>query len=363
MNGLDEMARSVAFLKQKRAVVLRRLTRRGDRAGSTCADSVTARLIRALVTAIFAAIARRRQLSGHQRWAHRLPSLDACRRTPAGRRARPVSVVIAARDEAAAIEAPSGALLAQQGVALEVIVVSDRSIDGTADIVRRLGGRGSAGARRRGDARCPTRWLGKSHALHIGAAAATGDWILFTDADCRLAPDVVARALRGAARERVDHVALTPAPIAAHARRQRLVLVFGASIANWFGRANRDLPGGHFGFGAFNLVRDLDVSRLRRLRGAATDGPRRRPPRPAGPPRRRPLSRLPRRPTTCVSLGHELGDGDPPHREELLRGDRLPHAGGRRPPPSSSCCSSGRRSRASPRARGWAWRAACRRSC
>jgi glycosyltransferase involved in cell wall biosynthesis len=37
----------------------------------------------------------------------------------------------------------------------------------------------------------PDGWLGKCHACHVGASAATGDWILFTDADCWLRPDML----------------------------------------------------------------------------------------------------------------------------------------------------------------------------
>ena len=189
----------------------------------------------------------------HQRWVRRLAPLEA---PPDAAWAVPVhvSVVIAARDEAAGIEGTVRALLAQQGVALEVIVVSDRSTDGTADVVRRLGG---------ADPRVrvievtvlPERWIGKCHACHTGATAAAGDWILFTDADCRLAPDVVARALAAAARERADHVALTPAPIDPTPGAKAWYLVFGASITNWIWAANRDLKDGHFGIGAFNMVR------------------------------------------------------------------------------------------------------------
>jgi len=163
-------------------------------------------------------------------------------------------VVIAARDEAAAIADTVRALLAQQHVALEVIVVSDRSTDGTADVVRRIGA-GDRRARVIEVTTLPDGWLGKCHACHTGAAAAAGAWILFTDADCRLAPDVLARALAAAARERADHVALTPAPVDPTIGAKAWYMVFGASVANWISAANRDLKDGHFGIGAFNLVR------------------------------------------------------------------------------------------------------------
>jgi cellulose synthase/poly-beta-1,6-N-acetylglucosamine synthase-like glycosyltransferase len=189
----------------------------------------------------------------HQRWVRRLPPLgtppDAAWATPVH-----VSVVIAARDEAEGIADTVRALLAQQGVALEVIVVSDRSTDGTAAVVRRLGAEDPR-VRVIEVTTLPERWLGKCHACHTGAAAATGAWILFTDADCRLAPDVLARALAAAAREQADHVALTPGPLNPTLGAKAWYLVFGASVANWISAANRDLKDGHFGIGAFNLVR------------------------------------------------------------------------------------------------------------
>jgi cellulose synthase/poly-beta-1,6-N-acetylglucosamine synthase-like glycosyltransferase len=189
----------------------------------------------------------------HQRWVRRLPALDTPP-DPAWATPVHVSVVIAARDEAATITDTVRALLAQRGVALEVIVVSDRSTDGTVDAVRRLGAE-DARARIVEVTALPERWLGKCHACHVGAATAAGTWILFTDADCRLTPDVLARALAAAAREQADHVALTPGPVNPTLGAKAWYLVFGASVANWISAANRDLKDGHFGIGAFNLVR------------------------------------------------------------------------------------------------------------
>jgi hypothetical protein len=189
----------------------------------------------------------------HQRWVRRLPPLGGPP-DPAWASPVHVSVVIAARDEAPVIGDTVRALLAQQGVALEVIVVSDRSADGTADAVRRVAAE-DARARVLEITTLPDGWLGKCHACHSGAAAATGAWILFTDADCRLAPDVVARALAAAARAQADHVAVTPGPIDPTLLAQAWYLVFGASVANWISAANRDLKDGHFGIGAFNMVR------------------------------------------------------------------------------------------------------------
>ena len=105
------------------------------------------------------------------------------------------SVIVAARDEEARLEDTVRHLLAQRGVAVEVIVVDDRSQDRTGDILRRLASEDARVQPRRVDV-LPDGWLGKCHACHLGASAATGEWILFTDADCWLKPDVIARALR-----------------------------------------------------------------------------------------------------------------------------------------------------------------------
>jgi glycosyltransferase involved in cell wall biosynthesis len=164
-----------------------------------------------------------------------------------------VSVVIAARDEQARIETTVRRLLAQQGVELEVIVVDDRSRDDTGAIVRRLA---------EGDARLrlvrvdavPAEWLGKCNACQAGGEQAKGDWLLFTDADTWLRPDVVARAVAAAQAAEAAHVSMIP-----HVGRSTFPgkvcqLVFTIAFAIRGAAANRDRPGAHLGIGAFNLV-------------------------------------------------------------------------------------------------------------
>ena len=194
----------------------------------------------------------------HQRWARRLPELEALP-APAELDGLPASavrcsVIVAARDEEARLEATVRHLLAQQHVALEVIVVDDRSTDATGDILRRLASE-EARVRATRVEHLPDGWLGKSHACHVGASLATGDWLLFTDADCWLKPDVIARALRVAARDAADHITLTPGVAAETIGAQAWHLAFLGSLANWMSGVNRDQAGAHLGIGAFNLVR------------------------------------------------------------------------------------------------------------
>jgi hypothetical protein len=164
-----------------------------------------------------------------------------------------VSVVLAARDEAARIETTVRRLLEQRDVDLEVVAVDDRSTDGTGATLDRLAAESPA-VRAEHVTELPPGWLGKCHALDRGTRLATGDWLLFTDADAWLAPDVVARALAAAARERADHVAILPGQRHLRSPLGTAVLItMSTGLAPFAAKANRDR--GFVGIGAFNLVR------------------------------------------------------------------------------------------------------------
>ena len=104
-----------------------------------------------------------------------------------------VSVLLPVRDEAGRVEACLRALLAQQGVDLEIVVLDDESTDGTADVVRRVAA-GDPRLRLLVGAPLPPGWLGKPHACQqlADAAAPTSEVLVFVDADVVLAPHAVA---------------------------------------------------------------------------------------------------------------------------------------------------------------------------
>ena len=92
-----------------------------------------------------------------------------------------VSVVIPARNEEANIERVVRSVAAQQGVR-EIIVVDDGSEDQTPGILERLKSELPLLRVVRNEG-LPEGWVGKNFALETGARLATGDWLLFTDAD------------------------------------------------------------------------------------------------------------------------------------------------------------------------------------
>jgi glycosyltransferase involved in cell wall biosynthesis len=167
-----------------------------------------------------------------------------------------VSLVVPARNEARSIERAMRSLLAQRWPALEIVAVDDRSEDGTRSILDRLSAE---------DPRLtvvhvsalPPGWIGKNHALHLGAASARGAWILFADADVVMHPELLSRMVRYATDRGYDHVALGPEMhmpgFLLEAFSTGFVLSFHGFMRPW--KARDPKSASFIGIGAFNLVR------------------------------------------------------------------------------------------------------------
>ena len=105
-----------------------------------------------------------------------------------------VSVLLPARNEAARITPTLRSLLAQEGLPdLEILVLDDGSTDGTGDVVRQVVGADPRVKVIDGpDDLPPAGWLGKSWACHRLAQEATGDVLVFIDADVQLTSRAIA---------------------------------------------------------------------------------------------------------------------------------------------------------------------------
>jgi cellulose synthase/poly-beta-1,6-N-acetylglucosamine synthase-like glycosyltransferase len=109
---------------------------------------------------------------------------------PAAIGAPAVSVLIPARNEEAAIGAACAAVLASEGVDLELIVLDDHSTDRTVEILAAIG---DPRLRVAGAPDLPPGWSGKQHACAHLATLARHELMVFVDADVRLSPDAVSR--------------------------------------------------------------------------------------------------------------------------------------------------------------------------
>jgi|SRR6185369_14849475 hypothetical protein len=184
-----------------------------------------------------------------------VPVLLRDRSPPPGRWPR-VSLIVPARNEVETLGPAMRSRLAEGYPALEVVLVDDRSTDGTGALVDAIAAEDSRVRALHLDS-LPPGWLGKLHAMSEGLRRATGEWILFSDADVHLAPGTIARAVSLAEAQRLDHLSLLPQldPAtwlvdAALASFTRTGLVLGRV---WLVSDPRSKVGGSVG--AFGLVR------------------------------------------------------------------------------------------------------------
>jgi glycosyltransferase involved in cell wall biosynthesis len=173
----------------------------------------------------------------------------------------PLSVIAAARNEARRIEVALTSLLHLDYPALEIIIVNDRSTDETGAILERLAGRYPR-LRIKHILELPAGWLGKNHALYLGAAEASGSLLLFTDADVVFEPTTLRRAAALMEQDALDHLAAIPDVEVPGIALNAFVAAFGVFFSlyarPWKARDARSRF--HIGIGAFNLIR-ADVYR------------------------------------------------------------------------------------------------------
>ena len=167
-----------------------------------------------------------------------------------------VSILFAARDEAEKMPKSLPTLLAQDYPRYEVIAVDDRSTDGTGQILDDF-------AHLHTNLRIvhltalPPGWLGKPHGLQKAYEHSSGDWLVFTDADVRFAPDVLRRALALAQEQKLDHLTMTALLDLKGFWEKTVVSYFGLgfllTVQPW--QANNPRSAYYVGVGSFQLIR------------------------------------------------------------------------------------------------------------
>ena len=200
-------------------------------------------------------------------------------------------MIIPARDEERTIERTVRAFLAQTYRELEIIVVNDRSVDRTGEILAQFETIVVVD-----NEEPPPGWLGKPWALHQGSRRATGELLLFVDADVIYAPDAVAAAVahsedRGAALLSLfphmemhgfwEHIVMPNLAVFAFsflplwlANRTRMpLLAVGGGPGNLVRREDYEAVGGHEAL-KDAVVDDVGLARLMRRRGHRTEAVR-----------------------------------------------------------------------------------------
>jgi glycosyltransferase involved in cell wall biosynthesis len=167
-----------------------------------------------------------------------------------------ISLIFAARDEEEKLPAALATLEVLDYPQLEIISADDRSEDATGRILDEF-----AAAHPRFRVahilELPSGWLGKPHALQKGYEASSGEWLLFTDADVRFAPDVLRRAVTLANRENLDHLTLVCSVEMHGFWETTLITFFGLAFhlsTDAYSVSNPN-SSAYVGIGAFQLLR------------------------------------------------------------------------------------------------------------
>ncbi|CAK8720522.1 Glycosyltransferase, catalytic subunit of cellulose synthase and poly-beta-1,6-N-acetylglucosamine synthase [Candidatus Electrothrix laxa] len=167
-----------------------------------------------------------------------------------------ISVIIPACNEEQGIEQALASILSLDYPNLEIIVLNDRSTDATPQILDRMAAEDPR-LRVIHISELPAGWLGKNHALHLGAAQAKGEFLLFTDADVHMAPDTLRRAAARMQAFQLDHLCLlfrmtAPSHLLSLLIADSLAIVF-TLLKPWM----ISRPGSRYfaGAGGFNMIR------------------------------------------------------------------------------------------------------------
>jgi glycosyltransferase involved in cell wall biosynthesis len=183
------------------------------------------------------------------------PEWDRNPATPSGNPR--VTIIVPARNEEAAIRQALSQLLVLDYDNYEVIAVDDRSTDRTGEIMDEVAATAGGKLKIIHVHELPRGWMGKAHAMWSAGRQATGDWLLFTDADVMFRPDCLRRAIAYAEAEGADHLVLFPRTIMKRPGEKmmlaffQLMFVFGHRPWKVADPKAKD----HIGVGAFNLVR------------------------------------------------------------------------------------------------------------
>lgn len=166
-----------------------------------------------------------------------------------------LSIIFAAKDEERVIRQCVNSLLNSNYPELEIIAVNDRSLDQTGTILDEIA-RSNSHLKVVHIRDLPADWLGKCYALSQGAQMASGEYLLFTDADIIFSPDALKLSLQHMREQKLQHLSLLPYMIVHSWVERALLSFFGVTflIGMRSHLINSDNKTSYAGVGAFNMV-------------------------------------------------------------------------------------------------------------
>ena len=175
-----------------------------------------------------------------------------------------VSVIIPACNEAKTIEDAMQSRLQDDYPNLEILLIDDRSTDRTGEIVDKIAAKDSR-VKAIHISELPEGWVGKPYALDQGAKLATGDWLLFSDADVYIKPTAIKRAITYCESRKLDHLTIFPELYQTRFLLDTLLSLF----IRWICLMARvwavedEKSNASAGAGAFNLVRRSALEKIK----------------------------------------------------------------------------------------------------
>lgn len=167
-----------------------------------------------------------------------------------------VSIIFSALNEAETLPAALSTMLHLDYPQLEIIAINDRSNDQTGEVLDQFS-KMYPNLHVIHLTQLPDNWLGKNHALYIGACRAKGDWLLFTDADVIVESSLLMKSMSYVIEQHLDHLTIYEKHL--HRSLALKILSLGSYITYclmmkpW--RIRNQKSKKYLGHGAFNLVR------------------------------------------------------------------------------------------------------------
>jgi len=153
-------------------------------------------------------------------WVHRIfltfrfrrvnPPLEPVAASKLGISPPKISVIIPARDEEKNIAHCLSHFFKSDYPNFEIVVVDDRSTDRTPRLLENFSRLSPVPFKIVTIAKLPEGWTGKNYAVHAGSQIASGEWLLFTDADTTHSVHSLATALKEALAQKIDFLTLAP---------------------------------------------------------------------------------------------------------------------------------------------------------